>query len=85
VLTVADFLGTLVTEAVIHHLDMTVNLPEAPQPAPSAVAVTLTTLEGLAGPAGLPQGWTEREKLLKATGRAPLTDAERAAGYPLLG
>ena len=85
VLTVPDFVATLVTEAVIHHLDLTAALPEAAPPAPPAVAMTLTTLEGLAGDAGLPAQWSEREKLLKATGRAPLTDSERAAGFPILG
>jgi uncharacterized protein (TIGR03083 family) len=84
VLTCADFTATLVTEAVIHHLDMITALPDATPPAPRAVAITLTTLEGLAPPGGLPSHWSEREKLLKSTGRAPLTAEEQAAGYPIL-
>ena len=91
VLTVPDFVATLVTEAVIHHLDLTANLPDAPGPAAEAVAVARSTLEDLAGPEGLPSHWDEREALLKATGRAPLTDADRraldhrAAPWPLIG
>jgi hypothetical protein len=38
VLAVPDFLTTLVTEAVIHHLDMTVELRSAPSPGPQAIA-----------------------------------------------
>ncbi len=90
VLTVPDFVTTLVTEAVIHHLDLITNLTDAPGPAPEAVAEARSTLDGLAGPGGLPSHWDDREALLKATGRAPLTDADRrspghrATHWPLL-
>ena len=90
VLTVPDFVATLVTEAVIHHLDLIVALPDAAGPAPEAVAVALSTLEGLAGPDGLPAAWDERQKLRRATGRESLTAddrralGDRAASYPLL-
>jgi uncharacterized protein (TIGR03083 family) len=91
VLAVPDFVTTLVTEAVIHHLDLIVSLPDAPEPAPEAVAVALSTVDGLAGSEGLPAGWSEREALLKGAGREELTASdrevlgERAALFPLLG
>src|SRR5215207_8069117 len=49
VLAVTDFLTTLVTEAVIHHLDMLVHLPTAPGPDRYAVALATRTLDGLLG------------------------------------
>ena len=80
VLAVPDFLATLVTEAVIHHLDMTVDLPAAPAPGPEAVALAARTLDGLLGADGpRPAGWTTEEYLLKGTGRHPLSDQDRAA------
>jgi uncharacterized protein (TIGR03083 family) len=85
VLTVADFLTTLVTEAVIHHFDLIMHLPDAPEPAPAAESVALSTMEGIAGPDGLPAHWTPREALLKSAGRLPLSEAERRAGFPLVG
>jgi uncharacterized protein (TIGR03083 family) len=91
VLAVPDFVSTLVTEAVIHHLDLIVSLPDAPEPAPEAAAVALSTVDGLAGSDGLPAHWSEREALLKGSGREELTDedrevlGERAALFPLLG
>jgi uncharacterized protein (TIGR03083 family) len=86
VLTVPDFVTTLVTEAVIHHFDLIVALPEALPPDPASIAVALSTLEGLAAPDGLPSGWEPREALLKSTGRAPLDPDDRPVGdrWPLL-
>jgi len=91
VLAVPDFLATLVTEAVIHHLDLTVQLTGAPAPDPAAVALTERTLDGLLGPASeRPPGWTSEEYLLKATGRLTLSEADRqslgpaADRFPLL-
>lgn len=87
VLTVADFIATLVTEAALHHLDLIVPLPDAPEPDPAVVAVALSTLEGLAE---LPAHWSPREALLKATGRAELTAddrqslGDRVALFPLI-
>jgi hypothetical protein len=91
VLAVPDFLATLVTEAVIHHLDMTVHVTGAPDPDPQAVALAARTLDGLLG-AGVsrPGFWTGEEYLLKGTGRAPLTARDRdaldaaAERFPLL-
>ena len=90
-LTVPDFLATLVTEAVIHHLDLIVSLPDAGDPAPDAITLALATLDGLAAPDGLPAHWSEREALLKGSGRAELDGADRRAlggraeMFPLIG
>ncbi|MFI7545951.1 maleylpyruvate isomerase N-terminal domain-containing protein [Actinoplanes sp. NPDC049599] len=90
VLAVPDFVATLVTEAVIHHLDLIVSLPDAPEPDPEAAALAVSTMDGLAGSDGLPAHWSEREALLKGAGREELTDedlavlGDRAALYPLL-
>jgi len=88
VLTVPDFLTTLVTEAVIHHLDAIVSQPGAAGPGPSPVTLAMATLEGLAAPSGWPAHWSEREALLKASGRMDLNEADRHAvadRFPLLG
>ncbi|WP_406106537.1 maleylpyruvate isomerase N-terminal domain-containing protein [Micromonospora globbae] len=92
VLRVPDFLATLTTEAVIHHLDLVVDLPDAPRPGPLATRVATATVDGLlSDDAVRPSGWDDHEFLLKAAGRLPLTDRDRrelgeAAGwFPLLG
>lgn len=92
VLRVPDFLATLTTEAVIHHLDMVVDLPDAPLPGAAALHVAVATVDGLlSDDAVRPTGWDDREYLLKAAGRIPLTEHDRrdlgeAAGwFPLLG
>lgn len=91
VLTVPDFVATLVTEAVIHHLDLIAHLPGAPGPAPQPTAVAVATVRGLAAPHALPPHWGAREILLKCTGRADLDVADRRAlgplaqSFPLLG
>jgi uncharacterized protein (TIGR03083 family) len=77
VLTVADFLATLVTEAVIHHLDAVVSLPGAPDPGPEATAIARSTVDALFGPGGLPPTWSAGEALRKAAGRIPLTAGDR--------
>jgi uncharacterized protein (TIGR03083 family) len=80
VLAVPDFLATLVTEAAVHHLDMTVQLPAAPGPDPDAVALAARTLDGLLGSdVARPSGWTAEEYLLKGTGREPLSNEDRGA------
>jgi uncharacterized protein (TIGR03083 family) len=88
VLTVPDFLATLVTEAVIHHLDLIEPLPDVPEPAPEATDIAMSTLEGLAGPGGLPAQWTVCEALLKGSGRRQLDATDRGTvtrPFPLLG
>lgn len=76
-LSVPDFLDTLTTEAVIHHLDLTQDLPAPPEPRANPTAVTLATLESLAA-APLPSSWPAPEKILKLTGRLPLTTTDHA-------
>ncbi|MFI5834355.1 maleylpyruvate isomerase N-terminal domain-containing protein [Micromonospora sp. NPDC051300] len=92
VLRVPDLLATLTTEAVVHHLDLVVDLPDAPRPAADPTRVAVTTMDGLLPDEAVrPAGWDDHEYLLKATGRVPLTDRDRfelgeAAGWvPLLG
>ncbi|MBQ0903697.1 maleylpyruvate isomerase N-terminal domain-containing protein [Micromonospora sp. U21] len=92
VLRVADFLATLTTEAVVHHLDLTPELSGAPSPGPLAVRVAVATMDGLmSDDAVRPTGWDDERFLLKATGRLPLSDRDRlelgesAGWFPLLG
>ncbi|MEU8180576.1 maleylpyruvate isomerase N-terminal domain-containing protein [Micromonospora sp. NPDC049044] len=92
VLRVPDFLATLTTEATVHHLDLTLELPDAPPPGPLAVRVAVATMDGLlSDDAVRPAAWDDNDFLLKATGRIPLTDRDRlelgesAGWFPLLG
>lgn len=92
VLAVPEFLATLVTEAVVHHLDLIVDLSNAPEPDPAGVAVAVATLDGLLSDEAIrPADWSDVDYVLKATGRLPLTAHDRlvlgeAAGwFPLLG
>ncbi|SCL15757.1 TIGR03083 family protein [Micromonospora rhizosphaerae] len=92
VLRVPDLLATLTTEAVIHHLDLVVELPDAPPPAELPTRVAVATMDGLlSDDAVRPAGWDDVEYLLKAAGRAPLSERDRlelgeAAGwFPLIG
>jgi hypothetical protein len=90
VLRTADFLGTLVVEAAVHYLDLTVNLPTAPPPDSLPLRLVRRVLDGLLGGAP-PSAWDERACALKGTGRLPLSDADRAylgpaaARFPLFG
>ncbi|HEX6445843.1 MAG TPA: maleylpyruvate isomerase N-terminal domain-containing protein [Streptosporangiales bacterium] len=89
VLTVPDFVATLVTEAAVHQLDLAVGLPGTPPPA-GALAVVRRTLDGLLG-SPPPEHWDDLDYILKGTGRVPLDAADRtalgeAAGrFPLFG
>ncbi|MER6028793.1 maleylpyruvate isomerase N-terminal domain-containing protein [Streptomyces sp. NPDC001851] len=90
VLTAGDLLTTLAVEATVHHLDLTVRLPDAPGPAREGLAAVRATLDGLLGRPGLPE-WTDEHYARVGTGRAALTGAERAAlgaaadRFPLFG
>jgi len=90
VLSVADLCRTLSVEAVVHHLDLVADLPDAPTPASAPLAVAVATLDGLWGRSA-PAEWDGHAYVLKATGREPLTDADRgllgesAQRLPLLG
>lgn len=91
VLTVTDLVATLVTEAVVHHLDLTVELPDAPGPGRAGLDVATSTMDGLLAGATMSVGWRDTDYLLKATGRVPLDENDRAAlgtaaaRFPLLG
>lgn len=92
VLRVPDLLATLTTEAVVHHLDLVLDLPDAPPPGTLATRVAVATMDGLlSDDAVRPAAWSDAEYLLKATGRVPLTDrdqlelGEAAGWFPLLG
>ncbi|MFF0187573.1 maleylpyruvate isomerase N-terminal domain-containing protein [Streptomyces sp. NPDC005244] len=90
VLTAGDLMTTLAVEATIHHLDLTTRLPAAPGPSPSALSSVRSTLDGLLGRA-VPLAWNDEYYARAATGRVPLTEAERqalgtdAARLPLFG
>ncbi|MEV6837775.1 maleylpyruvate isomerase N-terminal domain-containing protein [Streptomyces sp. NPDC051133] len=90
VLTAGDLLTTLAVEATVHHLDLTVRLPDAPGPAPEGLAAVRATLDGLLGRPGLPE-WSDAHYARVGTGRAALSDAERTAlgaaadRFPLFG
>ena len=85
----ADFIDTLIVEATIHYLDLTLNFPASPAPV-SALLRVRNVLDGLLGTA-LPLGWDDVEYALKGTGRVALTAADRdqlgdlALKIPLLG
>lgn len=87
VLRVPDLLITLATEAIVHHLDLLLGLPPAPEPA-------VSTLDGLLarhGAAVRPRDWDVEDYLLKGAGRLALSQADRTAlgaaagAFPLLG
>lgn len=90
VLTTADFIATLVVEAAVHYLDLTVALAAAPPPHPAPLALVRRVLAGLAG-SPLPDDWDDATCALKCTGRMPLSAADRSAlggladRLPLLG
>ncbi|MCZ7421793.1 maleylpyruvate isomerase N-terminal domain-containing protein [Verrucosispora sp. WMMA2121] len=92
VLRVADLLDTFTTEAVVHHLDLVLDLPDAPAPGPAATRVAVATVDALLGGAVTRlDGWNDHDYLLRATGRLPLGEPERrtlgeyAARFPVLG
>ena len=78
VLPVADFMATLAVEAAVHYLDLTVDLPSAPEPDPASLALVRRVLVGLLG-APLPDFWDDTAAALKGTGREPLTEKDRQA------
>jgi hypothetical protein len=85
----ADLIDTLIVEATIHYLDLTLDLPAPPAPA-SALLHVRNVLDGLLGTA-LALEWDDVEYALKGTGRVALTSADRdhlgdlALKIPLLG
>ncbi|MFG2637629.1 maleylpyruvate isomerase N-terminal domain-containing protein [Streptomyces sp. NPDC048362] len=90
VLTAGDLITTLAVEATVHHLDLTVALPLAPGPSPEGLTALRATLDGLLGTPAPPQ-WSDTHYARVGTGRAALTEVERAAlgaaaeRFPLFG
>jgi len=86
ILRTRDFVATLIFEATIHYLDMTVDLPDAPNPV--GLPMVRHVLDGLLGATVT---WDDRVYALKGTGRLPLTAADRtelgalAGRFPLTG
>jgi uncharacterized protein (TIGR03083 family) len=78
VLSITDFITTLVVEATIHHLDLVANLDRPSSPRGPALGITSTTLDGLLQ-APRPSSWNEITYVLKATGRQSLTHRDRTA------
>ena len=90
VLTAGDFLATVVTEAAIHHLDLTPErMADAGWTPVAALTVASLTLDGLLGRAR-PIPWTDAEYVLRGTGRVALAKDERsrlgslAVRFPLI-
>jgi Mycothiol maleylpyruvate isomerase N-terminal domain len=89
VLSVADFLSTLVVEAAVHHLDLVLRL-DRPGPAPGPLAEVRRVLEGLLG-SPLPDRWDDATAARRGTGREPLSDEDladlgtAAEAFPLFG
>ncbi|MEV0001481.1 maleylpyruvate isomerase N-terminal domain-containing protein [Micromonospora sp. NPDC050980] len=77
-MTLTEFLRTRVVEVAVHGLDLADALDRSPWTSPAAVAVVVDVLTaGRPVPDGL--GWDALTVLRKATGRLPLTGAERTA------
>jgi hypothetical protein len=77
VLSAGDLMRTLAVEATIHHLDLVVSLPALPGPSEEGLAEVRRTLDGLLG-RPVPVLWDDADYARAATGRRPLTGAERA-------
>jgi hypothetical protein len=77
-----DFIATLVFEAAVHYLDITVAFPAAEPADPAALALVRQVLDGLAG-SPLPADWDDAACALKGTGRLPVTAADTALLGPL--
>ncbi|MET9497873.1 maleylpyruvate isomerase N-terminal domain-containing protein [Streptomyces sp. NPDC006552] len=91
VLSPADLMATLAVEATIHHLDLVAHLPaDTPRPSAAGLACVRRTLDGLLG-RPVPVHWSDEEYASAATGRSPLSAAERrllgadAGRFPLFG
>lgn len=71
VLEVPDFLASWVVEVAVHHLDMTVELPDAPGPPASGPAVVRETVARLVPDPAVLDGHDDRWVTLAGTGREP--------------
>ena len=87
-----EFLKTRILEIGVHGMDLAAALGRRPWLTPAAASVVLSILVGLLGddPAAA-LGWSDLTFIETATGRRPLTGAERAVlgdradAFPLLG
>lgn len=77
-MTVVEFLRTRVVEVGVHGLDLAAALDRPPWLTPSAAEVVADLLTG-GRPVPPALGWDRLTLIRKATGRATLTPAERAA------
>jgi uncharacterized protein (TIGR03083 family) len=91
VLTAADFASTLVVEAAVHHLDLTVDMPAAPPPSDDVLHHVRDVFDRMLGFRG-PGSWRDTDYILAAGGRTPIADDVAdtigpavAARFPLLG
>lgn len=87
-----EFLKTRILEIGVHGLDLAAALNRRPWLTPAAASVVLSILIGLFGGDPAPAlGWSDLTFIETATGRRPLTEAERsvlgdgADAFPLLG
>lgn len=89
VLTVRDFVETLLVEATIHYLDLTAHQPDVPPANRAGLSVVRRTMEGLLQ-APLPASWSDTQCALKGGGRQVLDASDRltlgvaASRVPLL-
>lgn len=77
VLLAGDLIRTLAVEATVHHLDLVASLADAPGPSAEGLGEVRRTLDGLLG-RPVPVAWDDAQYARAATGRAPLSDADRA-------
>ena len=80
VLTVADLVSTLVVEATVHLLDLTVELPDAPAPRQRRCGTPAACSRRRTAARCRPR-WDDTEAVLRGTGRLPADDPR----LPLLG
>lgn len=81
VLRVDHLLGTLAVEASVHHLDLTVALPESEPASAEGLSYTRAVVDALLGREA-PAQWPDERYVCIATGRAPLSDEEKATMGP---
>ena len=87
-----EFVKTRILEMGVHGMDLAAALGRRPWLTPAAASVVLSMLVGLLGADPAPAlGWSDLTFIETATGRRPLTEAERAVladgadSFPLLG
>jgi len=79
----SEYLRTRVLEATVHHMDLDDALGRAPHPDREALEITGDVLRGLLGTDLRPAGMDDQRFALTGTGRAELSDDEKAYLGPL--